>query len=183
MVPSKARPLELKNGSGEKTRPLTLLPGIYVHECVYENSASSCGCGHCGQEKNEPFPDERIKKSVKEEFLKGLKYAFIELPGEISKWMLIGILLAGIISYAVPETLIQEYLGGGIASMLVMLIVGIPLYICATASTPLAASLVAKGMSPGTAFVFLLAGPATNAATITMVARFLGKRSAASTWE
>ncbi len=115
--------------------------------------------------------------------MKGLKYAFIELPGEISKWMLIGILLAGIISYAVPETLIQEYLGGGIASMLVMLIVGIPLYICATASTPLAASLVAKGMSPGTAFVFLLAGPATNAATITMVARFLGKRSAASTWE
>jgi hypothetical protein len=63
--------------------------------------------------------------------------------------------------------------------MLVMLIVGIPLYICATASTPLAASLIAKGMSPGTAFVFLLAGPATNVATITMVARFLGKRSAA----
>ena len=63
--------------------------------------------------------------------------------------------------------------------MLVMLLIGIPLYICATASTPLAASLVAKGMSPGTAFVFLLAGPATNAATITMVVRFLGKRSAA----
>ncbi len=93
--------------------------------------------------------------------------------------MLIGILFAGIISYAVPESLIQNYLGGGLRSMLVMLFVGIPLYICATASTPLAASLVAKGMSPGTAFVFLLAGPATNVATITMVARFLGKRSAA----
>jgi uncharacterized protein len=63
--------------------------------------------------------------------------------------------------------------------MLIMLLVGIPLYICATASIPLAASLIAKGMSPGTAFVFLLAGPATNAAIITMVARFLGKRSAA----
>lgn len=63
-------------------------------------------------------------------------------------------------------------------SILFMLLVGIPLYICATASTPLAASLIAKGMSPGTAFVFLLAGPATNVATITMVARFLGKRSA-----
>ena len=93
--------------------------------------------------------------------------------------MLIGILLAGIISYAIPESLIQNYLGGGLRSMFVMLLVGIPLYICATASTPLAASLIAKGMSPGTAFVFLLAGPATNAATITMVARFLGKRSAA----
>ncbi len=146
---------------------------------VPENKTSSCGCGHCEQNKNESLSDEKIKKSVKEQFLEGLKYAYIELPGEIAKWMLIGILLAGIISYAVPETLIQEYLGGGLGSMLVMLIVGIPLYICATASTPLAASLVAKGMSPGTAFVFLLAGPATNAATITMVVRFLGKRSAA----
>jgi uncharacterized membrane protein YraQ (UPF0718 family) len=63
--------------------------------------------------------------------------------------------------------------------MFVMLLVGIPLYICATASTPLAASLIAKGISQGTDFVFLLAGPATNVATITMVARFLGKRSAA----
>ena len=103
-----------------------------------------------------------------------MKYAYIELLGDISKWMLIGILLAGIISYLVPESLIRDYLGGGLSSMLVMLVVGIPLYICATASTPLAATLVA-----GTAFVFLLAGPATNAATVTMVARFLGKRSAA----
>jgi hypothetical protein len=81
--------------------------------------------------------------------------------------MLVGILFAGIISYAIPENLIQNYLGGGgLGSMLVMLSVSIPLYICATASTPLAASLISKGMSQGTAFVFLLAGPATNAATI-----------------
>ncbi|KKH99843.1 permease [Methanosarcina sp. 1.H.T.1A.1] len=174
-VPSKAMPLELKTGSGKGVLPLTLPSATPATK----SKTSSCGCGHCEQEKNESLPDGRSKKSVKEQFLEGLKYSYIELPGEISKWMLIGILLAGIISYAVPETLIQEYLGGGLGSMLVMLVVGIPLYICATASTPLAASLVAKGMSPGTAFVFLLAGPATNAATITMVARFLGKRSAA----
>lgn len=120
-----------------------------------------------------------FKESIKTKVLAGLRYAYIELPGEIAKWMLLGIVIAGFISYIVPDTLIQEYLGGGIRSMLVMLLIGIPLYICATASTPLAASLVAKGMSPGTAFVFLLAGPATNAATITMVVRFLGKRSAA----
>ncbi|MDD3245260.1 MAG: SO_0444 family Cu/Zn efflux transporter [Methanosarcina sp.] len=172
---SKTMPLELKPGSGKGVVPPTLSSATQVPE----EKTSSCGCGHCEQEKKESLPDGRIKKSVKEQFLEGLKYAYIELPGEIAKWMLIGILLAGIISYAVPETLIQEYLGGGLGSMLVMLVVGIPLYICATASTPLAASLVAKGMSPGTAFVFLLAGPATNAATITMVVRFLGKRSAA----
>ncbi|WP_440946751.1 SO_0444 family Cu/Zn efflux transporter [Methanosarcina sp. T3] len=174
-MPSKVMPLELKTGPGNGTLPLTPSPAAQVPE----SKNSSCGCGHCGQEEKETGPEERSKSSLKEHILGGLKYAYIELPGEIAKWMLIGILLAGIISYAVPETLIQEYLGGGLGSMLVMLVVGIPLYICATASTPLAASLVAKGMSPGTAFVFLLAGPATNAATITMVARFLGKRSAA----
>ncbi|AKB76111.1 Transporter [Methanosarcina lacustris Z-7289] len=172
---SKTMPLELKPGSGKGVLPLTPSSATQVPE----EKTSSCGCGHCEQEKQESLSDGIIKSSVKEQFLEGLKYAYIELPGEIAKWMLIGILLAGIISYAVPETLIQEYLGGGFGSMLVMLVVGIPLYICATASTPLAASLVAKGMSPGTAFVFLLAGPATNAATITMVVRFLGKRSAA----
>lgn len=174
-LPSKAMPLELKTGPGKEKLPLTLSPATREPE----SKTTSCGCGHCGQENKEKGSEERSKGSVKEQVLRGLKYAYIELPGDIAKWMLIGILLAGIISYAVPETLIQEYLGGGIGSMLVMLVVGIPLYICATASTPLAASLVAKGMSPGTAFVFLLAGPATNAATITMVVRFLGKRSAA----
>lgn len=174
-VPLKSRTLELRSEPGRETRPLELSPAMYTSE----NKVSSCSCGHCGPEKDELFPEKKTKKSVKKEFLESLKYSFIELPGEISKWMLIGIMLAGIISYAVPDTLIHEYLGGGFSSMLVMLAVGIPLYICATASTPLAASLVAKGMSPGTAFVFLLAGPATNAATITMVARFLGKRSAA----
>lgn len=174
-VPLKSRALGLKSEPEGDIHSLKLSHSMYVPE----NKASSCNCSHCEQEKSELLPERKTKKSIKKEFLEGMKYAFIELPGEISKWMLVGILLAGIISYAVPETIIQEYLGGGLKSMLVMLAVGIPLYICATASTPLAASLVAKGMSPGTAFVFLLAGPATNAATITMVARFLGKRSAA----
>lgn len=144
----------------------------------FQKDSSSCGCGSCGCEED-PGTEGKSKEPLKARLIEGIKYAYIELPGEISTWMLIGVVFAGIISYAVPESLIQDYLGGGIGSMLVMLLVGIPLYICATASTPLAASLIAKGMSPGTAFVFLLAGPATNAATITMVARFLGKRSAA----
>jgi uncharacterized membrane protein YraQ (UPF0718 family) len=139
-------------------------------------SCNSCGCG-CKDES--PQNNLEKGKTLRVRLLEGIKYAYIDLPGHISKWMLIGILFAGIISYLVPETLIQNYLGGGLMSMFFMLLVGIPLYICATASTPLAASLIAKGMSPGTAFVFLLAGPATNIATITMVARFLGRRSAA----
>jgi len=170
--PSGTEPVEINN-KVEGVRKLAL-----VSQSL-QKDIPSCGCGSCGCEEKESGAGEKDKESVRARLIKGLKYAYIELLAEISKWMLVGIFLAGIISYAVPESLIQNYLDGGLGSMLVMLLVGIPLYICATASTPLAASLIAKGMSPGTAFVFLLAGPATNAATITMVARFLGKRSAA----
>lgn len=134
-------------------------------------SDNSCSC-------HVPLGDEK-ELSGKERLMDGIRYAYVELLGDISKWLVFGIIVAGIISYAVPYEIVETYLGGGVASMLLMLLVGIPLYICATASTPLAAALIAKGMSPGTAFVFLLAGPATNAATITMVTKFLGRRSAA----
>jgi uncharacterized membrane protein YraQ (UPF0718 family) len=77
----------------------------------------------------------------------------------------------------IPSSIIEKFLGGGLGSMLLMLAVGIPLYICASASTPIAASLLLKGASPGAVLVFLLAGPATNMTTILMVYRFLGLRA------
>jgi uncharacterized membrane protein YraQ (UPF0718 family) len=135
-----------------------------------ECAGGSCSCG-TGDIQN-------ADSSMIQRIVDGMKYAYIELLGDISKWLVVGIIIAGFISYVVPAQLIQTYFGGGILSMFAMLLLGIPLYICATASTPLAAALIAKGMSPGTAFVFLLAGPATNAATITMVTKFLGKRTA-----
>lgn len=106
-VPSKAMPLELKAESVKGALPLTPSPATQAPE----SKTSLCSCGHCGQEKKETGSEGRSKRSLKEHVLRGLKYAYIELPGDIAKWMLIGILLAGTISYAVPETLIQEYLG------------------------------------------------------------------------
>jgi uncharacterized membrane protein YraQ (UPF0718 family) len=176
LKPAEVKTLHVKNEVIEKESAKGI-KNLALQCSVQQKDHSSCGCAGyvCEAQKS---GTGKNKESLKNQFISGIKYAYIELPGEIAKWMLIGILLAGVISYAVPENFIQNYLGGGIESMLVMLLVGIPIYICATASTPLAASLIAKGMSPGTAFVFLLAGPATNAATITMVARFLGKRTA-----
>ncbi len=106
-----------------------------------------------------------------------LHYAFEELFGSIYKWLVVGLILAGIIAAALPEDALTGELGQGLTGKLVMLVLGIPMYICATASTPIAYGLVAKGMSVGGAFVFLLAGPATNVATVTMVARYLGRTS------
>lgn len=117
------------------------------------------------------------KHSFKEKVMMGLRYSYIDLLGDISLWLIVGISLAGIISYFVPHHAIEHYLGQGLGSMAVMLLIGIPLYICASASTPIAAALIAKGMSPGVALVFLLAGPATNTTGIVAVARFLGKRA------
>lgn len=109
----------------------------------------------------------------------GMHYAFIILLRDISGWFLIGIVLGGIISYAVPESFVRNYLGTGWQAMFVMLAIGIPIYICASASTPIAAALIAKGMSPGAALVFLLAGPATNLASLPILVKFLGKRAVA----
>jgi len=104
-----------------------------------------------------------------------LAYAFGDLLGDIGKWLLLGIIAAGLITYLVPEDFFIRTMDNEILSLLIMLGVGIPIYICASASTPVAAALVLKGLSPGAALVFLLAGPATNVATMTVIARYFGK--------
>jgi uncharacterized membrane protein YraQ (UPF0718 family) len=133
------------------------------------------------QQKNSCiFCDEKEyhNHSLVYRFKNGMHYAFVELLRDIAKWLIIGIVIGGAISYFIPQHIIENYLGSGWQAMFVMLIIGIPLYICASASTPIAAALIAKGMSPGVALVFLLAGPATNVAGILAVGKFLGKRSA-----
>ncbi|MDD4856969.1 MAG: SO_0444 family Cu/Zn efflux transporter [Candidatus Krumholzibacteria bacterium] len=107
---------------------------------------------------------------------RALSYGFLTLPRDINRALLIGIVIAGGISAAVPDNYLSSILGGGIVSMLIMMAVGIPLYVCATASVPIAAALIAKGVSPGAALVFLMTGPATNAATVMTVWKIMGKR-------
>lgn len=107
----------------------------------------------------------------------GMTFAFGDLLDDIGSWLMLGVLLAGLIGVFMSPGMIEAYLGDGLFSMVVMLVVATPLYVCATASTPIAAALVLKGLSPGAALVFLLAGPATNVATITVVTRLLGKRT------
>jgi len=84
-----------------------------------------------------------------------------------------------VISFSIPPDFIEHHAGGQFMPLVMMLLIGIPLYICATSSTPIAAALVLKGLSPGAALVFLLAGPATNASTITVITKMMGKRIAA----
>ena len=103
-------------------------------------------------------------------------YAFRELLDETSYWLILGIVLSGVVAAALPPAFFAQYLGGGFVSMLVMLLIGIPIYTCASSSTPIAAALVLKGLNPGAALVFLLAGPATNLGSLTVLLKFLGAR-------
>lgn len=109
----------------------------------------------------------------------GLRFAVSDLWGDMAPWFILGLLLAGLITVLVPEETLGRHLGGGLPAMLLMLVVGIPLYICATASTPIAAALILKGVSPGAALVFLLAGPATNMASLTVLFGTMGRRATA----
>lgn len=132
--------------------------------------SGGCSCADVAKQGDGP--------SVFERFLDGQRFAFNDLMADIAPWFGLGILLAAAITIFLPSDLAGMIPGGGLAAMLAMLVVSLPMYVCATASTPIAAALALKGFSPGALLVFLLAGPATNAATVIMVGRMLGKRSA-----
>lgn len=139
----------------------------------------SCPIDNCCDGVDCP-PDEHKKHhGLLEKLRIGSKYAATDLWADLAGWFFVGILLAGLISVLVPDAVIAKYLGGGLSSMLLMLTFGIPLYICATASTPIAAAFIMKGVSPGTALVFLLVGPATNVTSLSVLIGLLGKRATA----
>ncbi len=134
--------------------------------------------------KEEKIKDQKIKEPiVRKSFLENIKeifkYGFIDLIQDISKWLIIGLLLAALMSVAIPDDFFIQYINKPWLNMLLVLAVSIPLYICATGSIPIAAVLMMKGLSPGAALVFLMAGPATNIATITVLMNTLGKKTTA----
>lgn len=125
-----------------------------------------------------PCSDECCAPTRKDpRLVRALRYGLIILPKDIGKPLLIGLLVAGVITALVPANFFSDTIGTGIGAMVVMMVMGIPVYVCATASVPIAAAMIAKGVSPGAALVFLMTGPATNAAAIVTLWKILGKRA------
>ncbi|MFA5815563.1 MAG: permease [Bacteroidales bacterium] len=125
-------------------------------------------------------PDRGIIKA-KPTFMQRMKtivrYGFGELVEDIVKWLLIGLIAAALLSMLIPDSFFSRYIGNPWIEMLVVLAASVPLYICATGSIPLAAVLLMKGISPGAALVFLMAGPATNVATMMVISNTMGKKA------
>lgn len=155
--------------SGESSHQVQTEAIVHTHEEHGSGHSDGCGCG------SGVDPSASLAEKIKV----GMGFSFGELLDDIGAWLFFGIILAGIISTFVSPQMVETYLGSEWASMLFMLVLATPLYVCTTASTPIAAAFVLKGLSPGAALVFLLAGPATNVATITVVSRVIGKRAAA----
>lgn len=107
---------------------------------------------------------------------RALSYSFGELLDDLAPWLVIGILVAALIAVIIPEDFFAGVLGSGFLPMLIMMLIGIPLYICASASTPIAAALILKGLSPGAALVFLLTGPATNIGSLILLLRYFERK-------
>ncbi|MGE6608326.1 SO_0444 family Cu/Zn efflux transporter [Halomonas sp. NPDC076908] len=139
---------------------------------VAAGSSGCCESKSCGDHKqHSKAPSTGWQRS-----LAGLRYAFSDLLDDISGWMFAGLLLAGVLITLVPPNTMAGF-SGGLAALMLMAVIGIPLYICAAAATPIAAGLLLAGISPGMALVFLLAGPITSLATLAILRRELGSQA------
>ena len=158
----------------EKSRPIAETCCSSKQQQQVE-SVSSCCVSEIDQAETSCCSETgKAQKDVKaDRFMRVLSYAGAELLDDISKWLAIGIVLAGIMLTFIPPDWLAQW-GQGLTAMLVMLVVGVPMYICAVASTPVAAGLLLAGVSPGAVLVFLLVGPATNIASFALLKQELG---------
>lgn len=146
-----------------------ILGGVAVGKTEKEDVA-----GVPAAEKEAEAPDE---KSWKEKCLDALRYGYIDLVGSIGGWLVTGLIVAALITVYVPADFFSVLGSRPIFSMIAVLIIAVPMYVCATGSIPIAMSLMLKGLSPGTALVLLMAGPAANFASFTLISREMGRKS------
>ena len=133
------------------------------------DSGDSCSDDSCSPESNNK--NKKIKQKIKN----SSRYAFVEFLDDISVQFIIGVIISGLIAYFLPADLIKSYsIQSGIIAMVLVSLFAAPMYVCATASIPIAVTLMMKGFSPGVAFVFLAVGPATNAASLSVLTKALG---------
>ena len=132
-------------------------------------SSDSCGCSsHHSEEK---------PGTVWSKFVYGLHYAFVDMMQDIGRWLVLGLLIAGLITIYVPDSFFELFKDNSLASIFLVLLCAIPMYLCSTGSIPIAVALMMKGFSPGTALVLLMAGPAVNMASILVVNKVLGRKT------
>jgi uncharacterized protein len=163
--------------SGAAVSVFDVVPEVPAHQhaALQESDGDACGSSCCGTVNS-----TGKNRSVFEKFRDGMGFAFGDLLKDVSGWLIVGIIISGFISVFVTREMVERYLYNDYLSMVLMFLLSLPLYVCATSSTPIVAALALKGISPGAALVFLLAGPATNASSLPVISKILGKKATAA---
>ncbi len=152
-----------------------IVAGVLVNSFDKEEVASvEAETKSCCKSANQA--DVEVSLPLTQRFIEAVKYGYGRMISDTAKWLVIGLVAAAVITAVVPQSFFLQW-GDGVLAMVIMVIVGLPMYICATASTPVAASLLFAGISPGAALVFMLTGPATNIATMGVIREQLGTKS------
>ena len=146
----------------------------HEHHEHEEHTHESCCSGHCG---TGAINKTESRKTIGRKLLETLEYGFVDMVGNVSQWLCIGLLLGAMIAAFVPDDFFLFLHDYPLLCMLAVLLLAMPMYTCATGSIPLALALVAKGMTPGAALVLLMAGPATSIASMLIIGKAFGKKT------
>jgi len=154
-----------------------LLTGLMGGQIVNlsEKTETTENCKQNYQKQNKTTETPRL--SFTQKLIDALKYGYVDMVQDIGRWLVLGLIIAGLITVFVPDDFFLRYAGTPLLSMLVVLLISIPMYVCATGSIPIAAALMLKGITPGAALVMLMAGPASNMASILVIRKVLGRKT------
>lgn len=155
---------------------IAILTGLFVDIFVDSSNVEvkkRIKCSHC-----DVVCEHKRYFGFTEKLKEVFRYGFLEIGRDTLGWIFLGLLGAGIIATLAPKEIIGHYLGTGFLPLILMVIIGGPMYICSTGSIPFVAALVSKGLTVGSAVVFLIVGPATNLSTFFVLARKLGRKTA-----
>jgi len=140
-----------------------------------ENEDGDCCHGH--EHSHADSNENGHARNLTHRLFESLEYAFLEMMEDIGKWLVIGLIVAGLITALVPDEWFAAFQGNSLLSILFVLLFSIPMYLCATGSIPIAVALMLKGLTPGAALVLLMAGPASNAASIMVINKVMGRKT------
>lgn len=143
-------------------------------------TVADCHC-HCGEHSHDHAENchcgEHEHRSFFGKLKEAMEYAFLEMMEDIGKWLVVGLIIAGLITVFVPDSFFEVFKDNSLLSMLLVLAFAVPMYLCATGSIPIAVALMMKGLTPGAGLVLLMAGPACNMASILVINKVMGRKT------
>lgn len=150
------------------------------HATKSHGTVADCHC-HCGEHSHDHAENchcgEHKHSSFFGKMKEALEYAFLEMMEDIGKWLVVGLIIAGLITVFVPDSFFEVFKDNSLLSMLLVLAFAVPMYLCATGSIPIAVALMMKGLTPGAGLVLLMAGPACNMASILVINKVMGRKT------